>query len=154
MSDTGDTIATWTSQATSPVRTVVDVDDVNPPVLAAIGVPSTARPGTTVNVSAAASDVWSAPVTLTWDFGDGTTATGTSASHIYGTAGARTITLTAVDAVGNTAVETRSIEVSAPAAAAEHSHLGVTVPKQSWKKIRKARGLKVRCTLDAAGACA
>ena len=38
--------------------------------------------------------------TYTWDFGDGGVGSGTTASHTYGSAGTRTVTLTVTDALG------------------------------------------------------
>lgn len=37
------------------------------------------------------------PLTLTWDFGDGATGTGTAPTHVYSTAGTKTVGLTADD---------------------------------------------------------
>ncbi|MEO7197225.1 MAG: PKD domain-containing protein [Solirubrobacterales bacterium] len=158
MNATGDTIATWTSSSSSPVRAVVDVNDVTAPVLSAIDVPSSAGVGSAVNASATALDVWSAPVALSWDFGDGTTVAGASVSHAYADAGTRAITVTATDAVGNVTTQTRQIDITGGGGGDGDGDggaltLGVTVPKQSWKKIRKGGGIKLRCSLDAAGGC-
>lgn len=51
--------------------------------------------------------------TRSWDFGDGLTASGSSASHIYSIAGAYTVTLT-VAGGGQQASTTRIVTVSAP----------------------------------------
>ncbi len=77
-------------------------------------------------------------------------------SHAYAAAGSVTATVTATDAAGNTATASREITVSeAPGPpGSDRLSMEVVVPKQSWKKIRKARGVKLRCTLDAVGACA
>ncbi|WP_434017255.1 PKD domain-containing protein [Naasia aerilata] len=48
-----------------------------------------------------------------WQFGDGTTGSGTSVSHTYATAGTRTVTLTVTDNAGATATSSRSITVGA-----------------------------------------
>ncbi|THG30798.1 LamG-like jellyroll fold domain-containing protein [Naasia lichenicola] len=47
-----------------------------------------------------------------WSFGDGSTATGATASHTYASAGAYTVILTAKDDKGATGTSTRSISVS------------------------------------------
>jgi septal ring-binding cell division protein DamX len=52
--------------------------------------------------------------TATWDFGDGTTATGASVQHGYATAGDQTVTVTVTDQGANTATATRSISVRTP----------------------------------------
>jgi PKD repeat protein len=49
-----------------------------------------------------------------WDFGDGSTALGAVADHVYPVRGSYTATLTALDAAGNRGTATRFIEVSAP----------------------------------------
>jgi PKD repeat protein len=51
----------------------------------------------TVTVSSCAQDPDGDPISLSWDFGDGTTATGQTASHSYSASGDYTITFTASD---------------------------------------------------------
>ena len=51
------------------------------------------------------------PLTYHWEFGDNTTATGPSVSHIYGAAGTYTAVLTVTDGDGGEAVRTISVVV-------------------------------------------
>ncbi|MBF6619179.1 MAG: PKD domain-containing protein [Patulibacter sp.] len=91
-----------------------------PPEIRGVQVPATATVGTPVAMSIDAVDTWS-PVTGAWDFGDGTSGSGTTVEHCFRTPGSRTITATGTDAAGNTATETRSITVAAdPGATSEH----------------------------------
>ncbi|GAA1426488.1 hypothetical protein GCM10009616_01170 [Microlunatus lacustris] len=48
-----------------------------------------------------------------WDFGDGGTATGVTASHTYATSGAKSVKLTVTDDDGATATVTRTVELNA-----------------------------------------
>jgi uncharacterized repeat protein (TIGR01451 family) len=52
-------------------------------------------------------------VTYTWDFGDGNSATGPIANHVYGSAGTYTVTVTAVNSVSSVQVETIAIVIEA-----------------------------------------
>ncbi len=52
------------------------------------------------------------PYALTWDFGDGSTASGPQVSHIYGTEGSFTVNLTCSDALGRVVHVSKTIIVS------------------------------------------
>lgn len=155
----GDVLAAWSASAT---RVAVAVDDVTPPTLTP-SVPATAQAGTPMAMSATVSDLWSA-VSVSWDFGDGITASGLAVTHAFATSGPKTVTVTATDAAGNTASATRTITVApAPAsggggngggAGTRKVTLKLKIPKQSRAAIQRARVVKVKCKLDAAGKCA
>lgn len=82
--------------------------------------PATAMITSTVSVNASATTDEGTPCidrcVYAWDFGDGGTGTGRLASHVYTTAGAKTITLTVTDARGGSATTTRTVAITAPAA--------------------------------------
>jgi len=67
-------------------------------IIALTATPNPATAGQSVRFT---SDVAGDSVTRTWDFGDGTTQTGASASHVYGDPGTYTATLTASNSRGS-----------------------------------------------------
>jgi hypothetical protein len=87
------------------------------PELRKLTAPATATVGKPVALSVEGFDVWS-PVTIAWDFGDGQSAEGAAVSHTYGSPGERTVTITGVDAQGNTTKTSRTITVDPVAAPA------------------------------------
>jgi chitodextrinase len=78
--------------------------------------PQDPLPGTTVQFNALSSRA--APgrtiVSYSWDFGDGTTATGVSTSRLYPFIGNYTVTLVVTDDVGRTGVATQVVPVQIP----------------------------------------
>src|SRR6266581_5237828 len=52
------------------------------------------------------------PYTFSWNFGDGGSATGSQATHVYTTSGSFTVTLTTNDSAGQTAMTSNTINVS------------------------------------------
>jgi outer membrane protein assembly factor BamB/plastocyanin len=95
--------------------TVITILDVTKPVANA-GEDRTVNVGTTVTFDAGGSSDNVGIVSYEWDFGDGTTGTGKTTTHIYANTGTYTVTLTAKDAAGNTATHTIAVTVEAPPA--------------------------------------
>ncbi len=91
--------ATDTSGNTATVSITVTVDTVKP--IAEAGEDQTANAGATVSFDASGSSDNVAIVSYEWDFGDGTTGTGETTTHIYTDPGTYTVTLTVRDAAGN-----------------------------------------------------
>lgn len=63
----------------------------------------------------ASSDPDGGPVTITWDFGDGATATSGEAEHAYADPGTYTATMTVTDEYGGTAATQITVQVSSAA---------------------------------------
>jgi hypothetical protein len=156
MDTAGDGIATW---AVLGGVVEVAVNDVTPPALSALSVPAGVETGAAVAMSATASDAWSG-ASVSWDFGDGATAAGSVVSHTYTAAGTKMVTATATDGAGNSASQSRQITIAQPPAGGggtgakqRRVTLGLSVPKQSWNAIKKAKAVKLQCSLDASGTC-
>jgi hypothetical protein len=82
--------------------------------------------GTAVSFTAAATDTWSG-VAYDWDFGDGTTATGSPASHRFSSAGTYSVRVWATDAAGNQSSRTQAFDVTARRSALARPIAGKTV---------------------------
>jgi hypothetical protein len=99
----------WSSSA-DPSSGSSSVFDPIAPTLKNVVAPATATVGQPVALSVNGSDAWSA-VTVSWDFGDGQSGSGAAVNHTYNSPGERTLTITGVDAAGNTAQTSRTITV-------------------------------------------
>jgi hypothetical protein len=158
MDPAGDTFAAWTT-GSAEHRVAVAMRDGTPPVLSGIVVPVAGKAGAAATMSATATDTWSSPVAIHWDFGDGSTAIGSSVSHTYASGGTKTVSVFATDAAGNASSgQTRQIVVTQEPTlivdpAPRRVTLGVSLPKQSWGAIAKARAVKLLCSLNAVGTC-
>lgn len=86
--------------------------DVTPPTLGAVSVPTRGTVNRAVAVAATASDALSAPGPVRWSFGDGGTAAGATAAHVYTRAGTFTVTARVADGAANETVVTRKVTVS------------------------------------------
>ena len=93
-------------------------------------VPATGAAGATVAMSATATELWSGPPSISWDFGDGGTGAGGSTSHVYAAAGTYLVRVTATDGAGNSTSVTRTIVVG-PAA------VDSTAPVLSGARLRR-----------------
>ncbi|MDO8185659.1 PKD domain-containing protein [Conexibacter sp. JD483] len=104
-------VATREAPASGPATIVLRRLDGAPPRLT-LTVPPTATAGRPVQLRANVSDM-SGPVTVGWSFGDGGTAQGAEVDHTFATPGARTVVVTATDAVGNASGASATIDVVA-----------------------------------------
>jgi hypothetical protein len=97
--------------------------------------------GQPVTFSATSSDPDGDPATIAWDFGDANQASGSAVTHTYGTPGAVTVTVTASEANGTTAVQTLGLTV-APVAAGD----GVPGdgPANPTCRVPKLKGLSLK----------
>ena len=116
--------ATATSTATN-----ITVNAPNQPPVAQHGGPYSGTTGTAVQFNAAGSSDPDGTITIYhWNFGDSTSGTGVSPTHIYTTAGTRTVTLTVTDNSGaqGSANTTATIANRPPVANAGGPYSGVT----------------------------
>ncbi|HEY5976775.1 MAG TPA: PKD domain-containing protein, partial [Solirubrobacterales bacterium] len=86
--------------------------DATGPEIGAVTLPKRPQAGRALSFSATVIDDWSALGPVDWSFGDGgTAASGPSATHSFKRQGRYTVTIAAVDAVGNTATATATVVV-------------------------------------------
>lgn len=98
---------------------MVSIYDAQAPALAAPAVGGEARAGKAMSFSASAGDRIDAAPAIRWDFGDGATADGASATHAYAAGGTYTVKATATDDAGNASSATKVVTVApAPATGA------------------------------------
>jgi hypothetical protein len=107
----------WSSSE-DPWAGASSVFDPIAPELRNLAAPASAVVGQPVSMSVNPFDAWST-VAVSWNFGDGQSASDAAVNHTYGSPGERTVTVTGVDASGNATQTSRTITVAA-----------VPVPKQ------------------------
>lgn len=84
-----------------------------PPVAKASVNPTTANEGDTVNFDGSGSSDSDGTIeSYEWDFGDGTTGTGVSTTHVYADDGTYTVTLTVTDDNGATGTDTATVTIN------------------------------------------
>jgi hypothetical protein len=108
--DAGHVHAAW-ALGTTAVDTAVF--DPVPPTLSAVSAnPVSLLIGNAMQLDATATDAWSGPVAIHWDFGDGQGADGGSVTHAFSSAGAFSPRATATDAAGNSSTSSAAVTVS------------------------------------------
>ena len=81
------------------------------PVLSDVSVPDGGA-GQSLAFSVSARDVWSGVSSVDWDFGDGSSGSGTAVTHTYAAPGAYPVVVRAVDGVGNATEVHRTVQVT------------------------------------------
>jgi hypothetical protein len=122
-----------TMRATDEGESTVVTKDivVNPRPVVSLGFsPTDPDPGEPVLFAADASD--DDPMTYLWDFGDGSSATGSGPTHAYSSPGVRTVTLTVTDSEGAVGTASLQIDVRAPAPAAPGPQLSAAIPRPAF----------------------
>jgi PKD domain len=139
----GRALIAWAASQGSGVanqRVWVSERDATAPVFGAISVPPSAAVGQAVALSAGATDQLSGS-TIHWDFGDGSQAAGARVSHVYGTPGRMSVTITATDGAGNSSTQTRTISVKPATGTGDHVPPRIVALRLSHSRFRVgARG--------------
>jgi len=155
----GDGVAAWSTTTAGGAAGF----DHSPPSFPAPAFPASATVGVPAAFSVGApNDIWGPIASITWDFGDGATADGTSVSHTYAAPGSPTAKLVVTDAAGNAASATSAVPVVAGAVPADTTPPVVTGASLSRKVFavgvaptaltakRHKRGTVIRFTLSEA----
>jgi PKD repeat protein len=100
--------------ATSNSATVsISVIHINRGPTVNAGGPYTGNVGAAIQFAGSGADPDGDPLTFSWDFGDGATATGTDPTHTYAAAGVYTVTLSVVDPFGASSAAQTTATVTA-----------------------------------------
>ena len=83
------------------------------PQLRQLTIPGGGTVGDTLSFAVAPLDVWTQVASVTWDFGDATSASGNQVTHAYRTPGSYGVIITATDSLGNVTIATRTITIRA-----------------------------------------
>ncbi len=110
----GDVTAVWDrSNGTNTIVQAAGLDAAGPQ-LTRLALPTSGAVGQPLAFSVSPFDVWSPLGALSWDFGDGTSATSDSATHAYARPGRYPVTLTSSDSLGNETSTTATVTIASP----------------------------------------
>jgi CHAP domain/PKD domain len=120
--DTDIDLSTWASQVWNQGEQWVFVappTTTQPPVPnATVTGPHSAVTGTAADFRAVATEPGGSITQYLWTFGNGATATGATASHVFTNAGMATVTMTATSSLGTVITRTWNVDVFGPSSAA------------------------------------
>lgn len=117
-----------------------------PPVAALTATPVSGTVPLTVNFSAAgSSDPDGSIVAYDWAFGDGSSASGATVSHVYGTAGSFTATLKVTDSSGLSATKSTTVTVNTQVVVVPMrvADIGMSLTTQKNGQARASAAVKV-----------
>jgi hypothetical protein len=87
-------------------------DNAGPKPPSGLAIPADLAEKRAASFAASFLDTWS-PFTITWNFGDGGSATGSPATHVFGEPGSLTVSATATDTAGNATTRSQTATVRA-----------------------------------------
>jgi PKD repeat protein len=126
--------------------------DFSRPRLTDLRIPNAGIVGEPVTFGVSSFDVF--PFTTSWTFGDGSPgAIGDTVSHVYTRPGAYPVTVTAVDAGGNTSIEIGAIAITAankPPPPRPRLALALRIEEESLRKLRRTGILRVVTSVNEA----
>jgi hypothetical protein len=102
------------------------------PMANAVSIPSAGVVGRPVTFSVSPFDVWS-PVSATWNFGDGATATGNIVTHTYSTPGPRQVSVTVANLGLASVTDSGTVSVVVPSL----TMTAVSESNRSWARAAK-----------------
>jgi PKD domain len=125
------------------------------PRLSDLQIPAAGTVGEPVTFGVSSFDVF--PFATSWNFGDGGAgAKGNTVSHVYTTPGAYPVTVSAVDAGGNTSTRIGAIAIAAakPPPPRRQIALALRVEGESLRKLRRTGTLSVAASVNEAASVA
>jgi hypothetical protein len=111
----GDAIAVWERLGATDSLIQAATFDAVGPSLRSLSIPGAGKVGAPLSFSVAPLDAISPVVATTWSFGDGGSAATPAASHTYAAPGTFAVTVSSVDAAGNTSTASGQVTISATA---------------------------------------
>jgi hypothetical protein len=127
------------------------------PLLRGLTLPSQGVVGQSLQFFVAPLDVWSPVLSEGFSFGDGSYASGVTATHAYGAPGSYQVSVSATDVLGNVTTATQTITIAAPPdsaagmiATAARCTLSAPRSQQLLGKGRVAMSVDCNADLDAA----
>src|SRR5262249_31229332 len=111
LDSSGDATAAWSQGSSGKTQAMAaGYDSGAGPENRDVTIPGTGMVGEPVTFSVSPFDVWPAITSTVWSFGDGTTATGAVVTHTYATAGTYNVSVTSLNADGNSTTTNQTPE--------------------------------------------
>jgi|HubBroStandDraft_6_1064221.scaffolds.fasta_scaffold29504_2 hypothetical protein len=138
MDATGDGVVGWTQAEGSQFDVDVAGFEATPPAIGALNVPSTGVVGEQLAFSANPTSIWSA-LSTTWSWGDGSPeSSGASVTHSFSATGTYTVTVRAIDELGNIVSATHTVAIIASTAPARQNGSGAKASSRAHRIASRA----------------
>ncbi len=148
----GDSIALWGAKVTGGFIVQASGYDFFAPRLDGVLIPASGKVGEPVTFAVSPFDFFPLGA-ASWSFGDGSSASGNTVSHVYSAPGAHPVTVSGVDGGGNTSTRTAAIAIAGPPdppPPPRLTSLFLRIGKKSLPSLRRSGALAVTVTVDSA----